>query len=57
MYNIKKVLSQVQDVTGAGEGDHGHAKGFFLALRTLSRIRGWSTRVTGRKETLLIEKG
>jgi hypothetical protein len=28
-----------------------------LALRTLSRIRGWSTRVTGRKETLLIEKG
>jgi hypothetical protein len=28
-----------------------------LALRTLSRMRGWSTGVTGRKETLLIEKG
>jgi hypothetical protein len=26
-------------------------------LRILSRIRGWSPGVTGRKETLLIEKG
>jgi hypothetical protein len=28
-----------------------------LALKTLLRIRDWSTRVIGRKEILLIEKG
>jgi hypothetical protein len=45
-------LFQVQDVMGK---IHGHANAFLLS--ELSRIRGLSTRLTGRTETLLIEKG